>query len=133
MISRGEAVYKTGGECVRLTGVTVDITDRKWAESRLSVQYQITRVLSNSASLADAAPALIQTICECFDWHCGEIWQVNSEAEVLTYLEGWHSTSMQLAPFVSESRQFTLSAWNRTSRSRLEKRYPGLDNQPSRR
>ena len=109
VISRGEAVYKTGGECVRLTGVTVDITDRKWAESRLHVQYQIARVLSNSASLADAAPALIQTICQCFDWHCGEMWQVNSEAEVLEYLEGWHSPSMQLAPFVSQSRQFTIS------------------------
>ena len=109
VISRGEAVYKTGGECVRLTGVTVDITDRKWAESRLRVQYQIARVLSNSASLADAAPALIQTICQCFDWHCGEMWQVNSEAEVLEYLEGWHSPSMQLAPFVSQSRQFTIS------------------------
>ena len=110
VISRGEAVYKTGGECVRLTGVTVDITDRKWAESRLNVQYQITRVLSNSASLAAAAPALIQSICDSFDWDCGEIWQVSSEAEVLTYLEGWHSTSMQLAPFILESRQFTISA-----------------------
>ena len=109
VISRGEAVYKTSGGCVRLTGVTVDITDRKWAESRLRVQYQITRVLSNSASLADAAPALIQTICQCFDWHCGEMWQVNSEAEVLEYLEGWHSPSMQLAPFVSQSRQLTIS------------------------
>ena len=109
VISRGEAVYKTRGEFVRLTGVTVDITDRKWAESRLNVQYQITRVLSNSASLAAAAPALIQTICDSFDWQCGEIWQVSSEAEVLTYLEGWHSPSIQLAPFVSESRQLTVA------------------------
>ena len=37
------------------------------------------------------------------------MWQVSSEAEVLTYLEGWHSPSMQLAPFGSESRQFTVS------------------------
>jgi PAS domain S-box-containing protein len=108
VISRGEAVYKTDGECVRLTGVTVDITDRKRAESRLNVQYQITRVLSSSASLTDAAPALIETICKCFDWHCGEIWQVSSETEVLTYLEGWHATP-QLASFVSESRRFTFS------------------------
>jgi PAS domain S-box-containing protein len=109
VISRGEAVYKTGGEFVRLTGVTVDITNRKRAESRLNVQYQITRVLSSSASLADAAPALIQTMCKCFDWHCGEIWQVSSRAQVLTYLEGWHSASMPLAEFVSESRRFTFS------------------------
>ncbi|HUC97206.1 MAG TPA: sigma 54-interacting transcriptional regulator [Candidatus Polarisedimenticolaceae bacterium] len=109
LISRGETVYRIDGECVRVTGVTVDITDRKRAESRLNVQYQITRLLSSSASLADAAPAMIQTICQCFELHCGEIWQVNSEAEVLEYLEGWHSPSMELAPFVSESRQFTVS------------------------
>jgi transcriptional regulator with GAF, ATPase, and Fis domain len=66
-------------------------------------------VLSNSASLAAAAPALIQTICDSFDWQCGEIWQVSSEAEALTYLEGWHSPLIQLAPFVSESRQLTVS------------------------
>jgi PAS domain S-box-containing protein len=109
VISRGEALYKTGDKCVRLMGVTGDITDRKWSESRLRVQYQITRVLSNSASLAAAAPALIQTISDSFDWQCGEIWQISSEAEVLTYLEGWHSPAMQLAAFVSESRRFTLS------------------------
>jgi PAS domain S-box-containing protein len=108
VISRGEAVDRIEGECVRLTGVTVDITDRKRAESRLNVQYQITRVLSSSASLADAAPALIQTICQFSDWHCGEIWQVSSEPEVLTYLEGWHATP-QLAQFVSESRRFNSS------------------------
>ncbi|HEX6438676.1 MAG TPA: sigma 54-interacting transcriptional regulator, partial [Candidatus Binatia bacterium] len=109
LISRGEAVYKTGGEYVRLAGVTVDITDRKRAESRLNVQYQIARVLSNSASLTDAAPALIQRICNSFDWHCGEIWQPSPAADVLTYLEGWHSPSMKLTPFVSESRRYTCS------------------------
>jgi PAS domain S-box-containing protein len=108
-ISRGEAVYKAGGECVRLMGVTIDVTDRKRAESRLNLQYQITRVLSTSACLGDAAPALIQTICESFEWHCGEIWQVSAQAEVLTYLEGWHSASMPLAEFVSDSRRFTFS------------------------
>jgi transcriptional regulator with GAF, ATPase, and Fis domain len=109
LISRGETVYRIDGELARVAGVTVDITDRKRTESRLNAQYQITRVLSSSASLADAAPVLIQTICKCFDWHCGEIWQVSSEAEVLTYLEGWHSPSMPLAPFVSESRRYTCS------------------------
>jgi PAS domain S-box-containing protein len=109
VISRGEAVYKTGGDCARLMGVTIDVTDRKRAESRLNVQYQITRVLSSSASLGDAAPALIQTICESFEWHCGEIWQVSPEAEVLTYLEGWHSASVPLAEFVSDSRRFSFA------------------------
>ena len=109
VISRGEAVYKAGSECVRLMGVTIDVTDRKRAESRLNVQYQITRVLSSSPSLAEAAPALIQTICDYFEWHCGEIWQVSPEAEVLTYLEGWHSASVPLAEFVSDSRRFTFA------------------------
>ena len=109
VISRGEAVYKTGGECVRLMGVTIDVTERKRAESRLNLQYLITRVLASSASLGVAAPALIQNICESFEWHCGEIWQVSPEAEVLTYLEGWHSASMPLAEFVSDSRRFTFA------------------------
>jgi PAS domain S-box-containing protein len=107
--SRGEPIFDRNGECVRVMGVIVDITERNRAESRLNVQYHITRVLSESASLADAAPRLIQTICECFAWQYGEIWQVNPESHMLNYLEAWHSASSDLTEFASSSREFNFA------------------------
>jgi formate hydrogenlyase transcriptional activator len=90
-------------------GMIVDITERKRAESRLNAQYQLTRVLSESGSLGDASPRLIQIICECFDWQFGEVWRVNPESNLLTYLEADQSVSADLANFVSTSRQFTFA------------------------
>jgi PAS domain S-box-containing protein len=107
--ARGEPIYNHDGECVRVMGVIVDITDRKRAESRLHVQYRVTRVLSESASLPDAARAALQVICDCFDWHCGELWQVGSDPNGLTYLDGF-SVSKDAAEFVSASRKFTFAS-----------------------
>ena len=89
--ARGEPIYNQAGECVRVMGVIVDTTERKRAELRLSIQYRVTRVLADSATLADGAAALVQTMCECFDWQAGEAWQVSPESDSLTFLDGYSS------------------------------------------
>jgi PAS domain S-box-containing protein len=103
--SRGEPIYNAQGECVRVMGVAVDTTERKRAESRLNVQYHITRVLSESASLADAACALIQSICDGFDWDYGELWHVGLEVGRLSLLEAYPA-SKDFADLASGSRDF---------------------------
>jgi PAS domain S-box-containing protein len=107
--SRAAPIYDRKGECVRVMGVVVDTTVRKRAESRLKVQYEIARLLSESASFVAAAPMLIQTICDCFEWQYGELWQLDREANVLTYLEGF-SAFADLARFASESRALTFES-----------------------
>ncbi len=84
-----------------------DITARKRAESRLNTQYAITRILSESASIDDAAPRIVQSICECLDWKVGEIWRVDGETKLLTLVKAWHLPSGNLGEFASASRQFT--------------------------
>jgi PAS domain S-box-containing protein len=106
--SRGEPIYNRAGQCVRVMGVVVDTTERKRAEARLNVQYNVTRALSASFSLSDGSAALIETVCECFDWHYGEIWQVDPENNELRYLDGC-SPSGASTGFISDSRQFTFA------------------------
>ena len=84
-----------------------DITERKRTELQLNTQYAISRILSEAASIADAAQQLLQAICESLDWEFGEIWQVDSEANHLSYLESWNQPSRELVEFASASRQFT--------------------------
>ncbi len=104
--SRGEPIYDASGACIRVMGIVGDTTERKRAEARVNVQNHISRVLSESASLADGAVALVQTICECFDWHFGEIWKIDSDTNVLTYLDGYSASGNSTA-FASDSRRFT--------------------------
>ena len=71
-----------GGKLV-FTVILRDITERKRAESRLNTQYAITRILSESSSIDEAAPRIVQSICECLDWKVGEIWRVDGETKDL--------------------------------------------------
>jgi len=88
-------------------GAVTDITGRKRADSRLNMQYAVTRILSESASIDDATPRIVQSICECLDWKLGEIWRVDGETKRLTFVKAWHLPSGDLAEFASESLGLT--------------------------
>jgi PAS domain S-box-containing protein len=88
-------------------GAVTDITERKRADSRLNMQYAVTRILSESASIDDATPRIVQSICECLDWKVGEIWRVDGETKCLTFVKAWHLPSGDLAEFASESLGLT--------------------------
>jgi formate hydrogenlyase transcriptional activator len=98
-----------GRVVVGFQGVGRDITNRKRAESRLNTQHAITRTLSESPSISDAAPRILQKICDCLECEFGEIWQANREAHVLTCVEKWHLPTTSLTEFASASGQLTFS------------------------
>jgi PAS domain S-box-containing protein len=76
------------------TGIVRDITDRRRGERRLNAQYAVTRELSESATLADAAPEILRAICVNLDYQVGALWHVDREADVLRCVETWHDPSM---------------------------------------
>ena len=79
ILNNGMPRFGPDGIFLGYMGSAVDISERKQAESRLNAQYDITRILSESASMAEAAPKILQSICSCLDWQYGEIWQVDQE------------------------------------------------------
>src|SRR5581483_3449345 len=68
------------------------ITDRKRAEDRLRAQYAITHVLAESASIEEAVPGILRSICECLNWDYGEMWAFDPRQRQLI-LETWFSHS----------------------------------------
>ncbi|MBA2734067.1 MAG: PAS domain S-box protein [Acidobacteria bacterium] len=91
------------------TGIIRDITDRKRAERQLIAQYGVTRVLSESATLEEATPRILQAVCENLDYQVGALWQIDHEVEVLRCVDTWHTPSILETEFevISKGSSFS--------------------------
>jgi PAS domain S-box-containing protein len=89
------------------TGIIRDVTDRKRAERRLTVQYAISRILSESSNLSDIAPRVLKAIAESLEWRMGGFWMVDRAAQVMRCIETWQITSPSRSAFESKSREMT--------------------------
>src|SRR6185503_20675711 len=84
------SVATTQAEGERLfTAYLRDISDQKRAERSQVVEHATTRVLAEAPTLADAAPRILQAICESLGWDVGALWTVDRTADALRCVEIW--------------------------------------------
>jgi PAS domain S-box-containing protein len=76
---------------------------------RLKLEYEITRLLTESNSTLEAAPGILQAICETLSWDVGVIWDVDRHATVLRCLAVWHRPAMQATEFEAQTRARTFA------------------------
>jgi PAS domain S-box-containing protein len=95
------------GALVETVGTMVDVTERRHAEQRLLVQYRVTRILAEAATLDEATPKILQAMCECLGWDSGSLWRVDREAGVLRHAELWHAPSFEASRFDAATRMST--------------------------
>lgn len=88
--------------------VSRDISERKRAANRLEAQYNVTRILSESASVEEAAPRILQAVCESAGWSVGEMWRVDPGADVLRFAAMWSATPKAFAEMKKEAETMTL-------------------------
>jgi PAS domain S-box-containing protein/excisionase family DNA binding protein len=98
-----------GDTFVHTRCITVDITARKLAERRLAVQYEVTHILSEAETLAEAVTPILQCVCETLDWEVGAIWSADWHAGVLRCDEFWHVPSVDITEFDASSRWETFA------------------------
>jgi signal transduction histidine kinase len=92
--------FDDDGNLYKYIGTTLDITERKKTEERLATQYAVARVLAGSVTLANAAPRLLQVICENLGWELGELWSIDRGANLLRCAETWHVPSIDANEFI---------------------------------
>jgi PAS domain S-box-containing protein len=102
-----KAVRDESGRVALLIPEGRDISERKRAEMRLAAQHAVTRVLAESATLAEATPRLLQCICESMEWELGEIWAVDRETNELRCVDLWHTASPGMDDFAAADREIT--------------------------
>ena len=79
------------------------------ASRALAIDYAITRALAESATPAEAAPRILQTICISTGWEIGVIWNLDAQAGVLRCVDVWHTSDFSAAQFEALTRDFVFS------------------------
>jgi PAS domain S-box-containing protein len=100
-------VLNASGELIEFLGTVVDVTEQKRAEEELLVQYRVTRILADAATILEAMPKILQAVCECLGWELGAVWRIDPKAGVLRCAELWRTSSVEAAQFEEVIRKTT--------------------------
>jgi PAS domain S-box-containing protein len=98
----------TTEEGLMITAAIRDATDRKRTEQLQAAQYAVAGVLAGAATVAEAAPKLLQVLGESLGWEMGELWRVDPDAMLLRYTDSWHVPAIAVSEFVTVSGGITL-------------------------
>ena len=93
------SVYREEGKFIHTRCFTRDITERKRTESRLALQYAVTRILSESLDLAQSAQEILQAACESLDWAVGALWKVDRQTQTMRCVHMCHVTPLATPEF----------------------------------
>ncbi len=85
-----------------IVGVGHDVTERHEAAARQFLQFSVTRLLADARSLDEAAPALLEAVCQLTRWDVGEFWTADPEAGLVRLAARWSpsfdATPLEAAP-----------------------------------
>ncbi|AMV25356.1 Blue-light-activated protein [Gemmata sp. SH-PL17] len=97
------------GNVIGVIGISRDITDRKRTEQRLTAQHAVVSALARAADLRDAAPKLLEAVCETTGWDVGGLWIVDPQRGALVCVDLWSGENPDLAEFRAVSRATTFA------------------------
>ncbi len=80
------------------------------AERQLTAEHLAARALVEASTFSEAAPKILQAICEALNWEHGALWKIDREAGVLRLAQMWTSPQVPLPQFAEASRSSTFRA-----------------------
>jgi PAS domain S-box-containing protein len=101
--SLSATLIEIGGKRLGL-GAFVDITESKRTQARQNLQYELTRILSESATIDEAMPKVIRAVCEVLGWEWGEQWRVDERTSNLRCLSLWQDPTLKAEKFAKFTR-----------------------------
>jgi integral membrane sensor domain MASE1 len=75
------------------------MAERATRERRRAADYAVTQILAEARTLAEAAPRILQAVCESLRWDVGLLWTVDPDARRLRLVELWHVPSVPVRAF----------------------------------
>lgn len=75
----------------------------------LIAEHAVTRILAESAEIINAAPRIMQVICECLGWDLGLVWTVDEDSHVLRCIDVWQAPASEVSAFAQANRESTFA------------------------
>jgi len=72
----------------------------------MAVQHAISRILTESNSLAEATPKIVQVVCEHMEWDMGSIWMIDRQLNRLVCVNHWQLSSIDNVEFAGVTKKF---------------------------
>ena len=83
--------------------------DHLLEKHRLTVEHATAHALVSAASLDEAAPRILEAICESLGWEHGAYWTVDPAADVLRCANIWTLPGLTFPEFDDASRAATFA------------------------
>src|SRR5436309_636991 len=85
------------------------------AQARTEIQqrrvvYETACALAESTTLVEAAPRMLEAICQALGWEFGAFWRADRRADVLRCVATWHPPSLPVDEFVAICHQIDFAA-----------------------
>ena len=74
---------------------------------RVTVEHVTARALVEASTFDEAAPRILEAICEALDWEHGAFWKVDPHTAELRVVETWNSPSNAFPAFEALNRRAT--------------------------
>ena len=97
-----QPIRDESGTLTNFMAIEADVTERRAAQERLAVQFEVSRVLSESRTLSVAIPSLLEVICSTLGLQLGQLWRATGNS--LRFSEVWHPRELNVSHFVGASR-----------------------------
>ena len=90
---------------VGVVSTVTDITQRKQAEMRQTLEHKVTRLLSEAQSLEESLAEILKTISETLGCACGSCWLWDEDEQKRVCAENWGVQSPEIAEFLALNRR----------------------------
>jgi len=108
----GAPIRNAQGLVVGVVLVFREITERRKAERHMQAEHTVTRLLSESGTLAEAAPKILETVCRTLAWDVGLLWVMDQATRHLRCVHSWHDAfrlGTTVTAFLQDSRHRTFA------------------------
>ena len=90
------------GQLANFMSIESDITERRAAQQRLSIQFEVSSVLADADDESAAMVRILEICCRHLGWPLGELWQV-ADGRV-RWATAWHRAVPKVADFTDANR-----------------------------
>ena len=108
LAAKGESETAVGRQLAesqrRIAGL---LAERTQAQQRLNAEHNVNRTLAGSTEFIEAAPPILQAICESLAWDVGAVWLVDQDTAALRCAGVWHARMTEIAEFEKNCRRTT--------------------------